>query len=86
MTLDGLYDSEGLSKILKAAVNLSRCMFDVATANPAGCRTAIIVSRISNGKACVLANYRGTSPHSTNTAYEFLTPYNDRQDPSLFNT
>jgi hypothetical protein len=34
----GLYDSEGLSKILKAAVDPSRRMFDVATANPAGCR------------------------------------------------
>ncbi|CAG8904214.1 unnamed protein product [Penicillium nalgiovense] len=58
-------------------------MFDVATANPAGCRIAIVASRTSDGKACVLANYRGTSPRSTNTAYEFLTPHNDRQDPSL---
>ncbi|CAG8905044.1 unnamed protein product [Penicillium nalgiovense] len=83
LTTDGLYDSEGLSKILKAAVDPSRRMFDVATANPAGCRIAIVASRTSDGKACVLANYRGTSPRSTNTAYEFLTPHNDRQNPSL---
>ncbi|CAG8892845.1 unnamed protein product [Penicillium nalgiovense] len=83
LTTDGFYNSEGLSKILKAAVNPSRRMFDVATANPAGCRIAIVASRTSDGKACVLANYRGTSPRSTNTAYEFLTPHNDRQDPSL---
>ncbi|CAG8891594.1 unnamed protein product [Penicillium salamii] len=83
LTTDGFYNSEGLSNILKAAVNPSRRMFDVATANPAGCRIAIVASRTSDGKACVLANYRGTSPRSTNTAYEFLTPHNDRQNPSL---
>ncbi|CAG8212846.1 unnamed protein product, partial [Penicillium nalgiovense] len=45
LTTDGLYNSEGLSKILKAAVDPSRRMFDVATANPAGCRIAIVASR-----------------------------------------
>ncbi|CDM32582.1 unnamed protein product [Penicillium roqueforti FM164] len=85
LTTDSFYNSEGLSKILKAAVNLSCCIFDIATANPTGCRIAIIVSCISNSKAYILANYRGISPRSTNTAYEFLTLYNNRQDPSLLN-
>ncbi|CAG7999508.1 unnamed protein product [Penicillium nalgiovense] len=69
LTTDGLYDSDGLSQIFKAA--------------PAGCRIAIVASRTSDGKACVLANYRGTSPRTTNTAYQFLAPRNDEESPSL---
>ncbi|OQE70391.1 hypothetical protein PENNAL_c0118G07397, partial [Penicillium nalgiovense] len=33
LTTDGLYDSDGLSQIFKAAVSPSRRMFDVATAS-----------------------------------------------------
>ncbi|KAJ5340343.1 hypothetical protein N7541_009467 [Penicillium brevicompactum] len=81
---DGLYDSDGLSQIFKAAVGPSRRMFDVATASPAGCRIAIVASRTSDGKACVLANYRRKSPRSANTAYQFLAPHDDREDPFLW--
>ncbi|CAG8017029.1 unnamed protein product [Penicillium salamii] len=83
LTRDGLYGSDRLSQIFKAAVGPSRRMFDVATASPAGCRIAIVASRTSDGKACVLANYRGTSPRTINTAYQFLAPRNDEENPSL---
>jgi hypothetical protein len=36
-----------------------RRWFDVTTTSSTGCRVAIITSRTSDGKACVLANYRG---------------------------
>ncbi|CAG8138277.1 unnamed protein product, partial [Penicillium salamii] len=81
LTTDGLYDSDGLSHIFKTAVGPSRRMFDVVTASPAGCRIAIVASRTSDGKACILANYRGASPRPTNTAYQFLVPHHDRKDP-----
>jgi hypothetical protein len=84
LTTDGLYDSDRLSDIFKAAVGSSRRMFDIATANPAGCRIAIVASRTSDGKACVLANYRGTSPRSTNTAYQFLATHDDRENPFIW--
>jgi hypothetical protein len=83
LTTHGLYDYDRLSQIFKAAVGPSRRMFDVATASPAGCRIAIVASRTSDGKACVLANYRGTSPRTTNTAYQFLAPRNGGENPAL---
>ncbi|KAJ5033175.1 hypothetical protein NUH16_003091 [Penicillium rubens] len=83
LTTDGLYDSDGLSQIFKAAVGPSRRMFDVATASPAGCRIAIVASRTFDGKACVLANYRGTRSRTTNTAYQFLAPRNGGENPAL---
>ncbi|CAG7935874.1 unnamed protein product [Penicillium salamii] len=84
LTTEGVYDSHGLSQIFKAVVGPSRRIFDVATASPAGCRVAIVASRTSDRKACVLANYRGTSPRTTNTAYQFLAPHDDREDPFLW--
>ncbi|KAF3002269.1 hypothetical protein E8E15_000535 [Penicillium rubens] len=83
LTTDGLYNSNRLSQILKAAVGPSRRMFDVATASPAGCRVAIVASRTSDGKACVLANYRGASARTPNTAYQFLAPRNGGKGPAL---
>lgn len=80
LTTNGLYDSDGLSQALRAAVGPSRRMFDVATASPAGCRIAIVASRTSDGTACVFANYRGIGPRTTNTAYHFLAPHDDHDD------
>jgi hypothetical protein len=84
LTTDGLYDSDGLSQIFKAAVGPSRRMFDVATARRAGCRIAIVASRTSDGKACVLANYRGIGPRTANTAYQFLAPHDDQENPFVW--
>ncbi|KAJ5769721.1 uncharacterized protein N7511_001772 [Penicillium nucicola] len=84
LTTNGLYDSDGLSEIINAAVGPSRRMFDVATASPAGCRLAVVASRTSDGKACVLANYRGIGPRTIDTAYQFLAPRDDRENPLLF--
>lgn len=80
----GQYDSNNLSDVLKEAVGPYRRIFDVATAKSAGCRVAIITSRASDGKACVLANYRGTFPREANVAYEFLLPQSDRENPFLW--
>ena len=57
---DGQYDSDNLDSTLKQAVDPKRRIFDVPLSDSAGCRAAIIISRISDGKPCVLANYRGT--------------------------
>lgn len=37
-------------------------------------RVAIITSRISDGKACLLANYRGIGQYTRISVYEFLMP------------
>ncbi|KAJ5771523.1 uncharacterized protein N7511_003574 [Penicillium nucicola] len=81
LTTHSLYDSDGLSEIINTAVGPSRRMFDVATASPAGCRVAVVASRTSDGKACVLANYRGIGPRTIDTAYQFLAPRDDRENP-----
>ncbi|CDM38538.1 Acyl transferase/acyl hydrolase/lysophospholipase [Penicillium roqueforti FM164] len=73
-----------LSQIFKAAVGPSRYMFDIATASPTGYRITIVASHTSNGTAYILANYRGTSPRTTNTAYQFLAPHHNRENPSLY--
>jgi hypothetical protein len=78
-----LYDSQSLAQTLKEAVPADRRIFDVATASPAGCRVAVVASRTSDGKACVLANYRGTGQRRADAAYEFLTPSHDRENPYL---
>ncbi|KAJ5611997.1 hypothetical protein N7510_005191 [Penicillium lagena] len=79
----GLYDSQSLAQTFKEVVSPCRRIFDAATANPTGCRVAIVASRTSDGKACVLANYRGTGPRTGNAAYEFLAPHNDQENPFL---
>jgi hypothetical protein len=83
LMLTGLYDSADLSQTLKKAVTPERRIFDVATASPAGCRVAVVASRTSDGKACVLANYRGTGQRNANAAYQFLIPNSSQENPSL---
>ncbi|KAJ5655009.1 hypothetical protein N7490_002012 [Penicillium lividum] len=78
-----LYDSQNLAQTLKEAVPADRRIFDVTTASPAGCRVAVVASRTSDGKACVLANYRGTGHRRADAAYEFLTPSHDQENPYL---
>ncbi|KAJ5938376.1 hypothetical protein N7466_001510 [Penicillium verhagenii] len=78
-----LYNSQGLSQTFREVVGLDRRLFDVNTANPAGCRIAVVVSRTSDGKACVLANYRGTGPRRGNSAYQFLAPDDEQENPFL---
>ena len=64
-----LYDSQSLAQTLKEAVPADRRIFDVTTASPAGCRVAVVASRTSDGKACMLANYRGTGQRRADAAY-----------------
>ncbi|KAJ5865430.1 Acyl transferase/acyl hydrolase/lysophospholipase [Penicillium soppii] len=59
-------------------------MFDMSTTRTAGSRVAIITSRISDGKACVLANYRGVGRRLVDSAYEFLKPEEESQNPFLW--
>ncbi|CDM32691.1 Acyl transferase/acyl hydrolase/lysophospholipase [Penicillium roqueforti FM164] len=56
LTTDSLYNPEGLSKILKVAVNPSRCIFDIATANPMGCWIAIVLPGLCLQDGRVRAN------------------------------
>ncbi|QQK41072.1 Zinc finger, RING-type [Penicillium digitatum] len=59
-------------------------MFDVTTTSSTGCRVAIITSRTSDGKACVLANYRGMGQREVNAAYEFLIPKMADENPHVW--
>ncbi|CAG7970680.1 unnamed protein product [Penicillium salamii] len=79
---DCQYDSDNLENILQKVVDPQRRIFDVMKTS-AGCRVAIITSRISDGKACVLANYRGKGHRDLKAAYQFLTPQTDIENPFL---
>lgn len=81
---DSHYDSENLEETLKEAVDPHRRIFDVPTANSTGCRVAIVTSRVSDGKACVWANYRGKGRQNAKAAYKFLTPRTESQNPFLW--
>lgn len=81
---DGQYSSHNLDRTLKEAVDVNRRVFDVTTTGSTGCRVAIITSRISDGKACVLANYRGAGRRDTKSAYEFLSPQNENENPLIW--
>lgn len=81
---DGQYDGAKLENTLKEAIDPDRRMFDVSTTRTAGSRVAIIASRISDGKACVLANYRGVGRRPVDSAYQFLKPEQESQNPFLW--
>ncbi|KAJ5142514.1 uncharacterized protein N7515_001301 [Penicillium bovifimosum] len=81
---DGQYDGIKLESTLKEAIDPERRMFDVSTTRTAGSRVAIITSRISDGKACVLANYRGVGQRPIDSAYQFLKPEEESQNPFLW--
>jgi hypothetical protein len=84
LLLDGKYDEQVLEETLKAALGPDRRIFDVDTTCGTGSRVAIIASRISDGKACLLANYRGIGRHGGMSAYEFLMPQSQTQNPLLW--
>ncbi|KAJ6105174.1 hypothetical protein N7523_010248 [Penicillium sp. IBT 18751x] len=81
---DGQYDGEALESMLKEVLGPNRRLFDVGTTHDAGSRVAIITSRTSDGKACVLANYRGIDRKIEESAYEFLEPMNEIENPFLW--
>ncbi|KAJ5291406.1 hypothetical protein N7478_000657 [Penicillium angulare] len=85
LILDGRYDEEVLEHTLKDAIGSDRRIFDGSTTHGGGSRVAIITSRISDGKACVLANYQGTGRHPGNeSSYEFLSPQSWEENPPLW--
>jgi hypothetical protein len=81
---DGKYDDYVLDETLKAALGPDRRIFDVETTCGVGSRVAVIASRISDGKACLLANYRGIGRQTGVSAYEFLMPQSEAQNPLLW--
>ncbi|CAI7631192.1 unnamed protein product [Penicillium pancosmium] len=83
LTSHGLYDSRRLSETLQEAINPGRRLFDVPTMNPSGCRVAVVASRTSDGKACVMANYRGVGRNAAPAAYHFVTPHDNQEDLDL---
>jgi hypothetical protein len=84
LLLDGKYDDQVLEQTLKAALGPDRRIFDAGTTCGTGSRVAVIASRISDGKACLLANYRGIGRHAGMSAYEFLMPQSQDQNPLLW--
>ncbi|KAJ5640332.1 uncharacterized protein N7484_008194 [Penicillium longicatenatum] len=83
---DCQYDGKNLEEILKKALGLNRRMFDVGTTPCTDCRVAVITSRTSDGKACLLANYRGVGVRCNESAYQFLLPQGHDQNPLLWET
>ncbi|KAJ5974892.1 hypothetical protein N7481_008599 [Penicillium waksmanii] len=83
LTSHGLYDSRSLSETLQEAINPGRRVFDVPTMSPSGCRVAVVASRTSDGKACVMANYRGVGRNAAPAAYHFVTPHDNQEDLNL---
>lgn len=75
------YSTSNLEYVLKEAVGPRCWLFDVSTMSPTAFRVAIITSRTSNGKACVLANYRGTGYLDENSPYQFLLPNKELETP-----
>ncbi|KAJ5642529.1 hypothetical protein N7490_006529 [Penicillium lividum] len=84
LTTASQYDSKNLAEILQAVIGPHRRMFDIAATSPAGCRVAVIASRTSDGKACVLANYHGVGLRDPNAAYQFLIPRDHRENPKAW--
>ncbi|KAJ5899175.1 hypothetical protein N7495_003919 [Penicillium taxi] len=81
---DGQYDEENLENILKKSLGSNRRIFDVGTTSGVGSRVAVITSRVSDGRACVIANYRGAGFRSAESAYQFLMPEAQDQNPFLW--
>lgn len=81
---DGQYDVENLEDVLKEELGTTRRIFDSETTCGPGPRVALITSRISDGKACVLANYRGVGNRLGGASYEFLTPKTRDENPYLW--
>jgi hypothetical protein len=81
---DGQYDGNNLDNILKQVLGSDRRLFDSGTTPCTGSRVAIITSRISDGRACVLANYRGMGHRATESAYRFLNPRSPKENPFLW--
>lgn len=79
----GRYDAQGLIEVLQDAVGPDRRIFDVPKASPVGCRVAVVTSRTADGKACVIANYRGASQRDPDAAYQFWIPGGEFENPSL---
>jgi hypothetical protein len=73
-----------VDKVLQEALGLGRRIFDFGTTACASSRVAVITSRISDSKACVLANYRGVGFRDTESAYEFLIPETQNYNPFLW--
>lgn len=81
---DGQYDDQNLEDLLKEELGTSRRIFDFETTSGAGPRIALLTSRVSDGKACVIANYRGVGSRLGGLAYEFLIPKRQDENPFLW--
>lgn len=81
---DSQYDGNNLDNVLKDGLGSGRRLFDYGTTSGSSSRIAIIASRISDGKACVMANYRGVGHRPAEGAYLFLQPQDPNQDPFLW--
>lgn len=78
------YDMCELEQVLQKTTDPNRRIFDVPTAI-SGCRVALVASRTLDGKACVLANYRGLGRRRADaeSAYNFFIPQNEEENPRV---
>ncbi|KAF7589431.1 hypothetical protein BBP40_004301 [Aspergillus hancockii] len=77
------YDMNLLGDALNKRYNAKAKIFDVTGTSPAGRRVVITTNRVSDGKVCVLANYRGIRRSMSETGYQFLLPRNESENPLL---
>jgi hypothetical protein len=83
--IDCHYSSNILEHNLKKLLGHQKRIFDTPTTERSGgCRVAIVTSRSTDGKACVLANYRGVGHRSPNASYQFLVSQNEKHNPFLW--
>lgn len=80
----GRYNAQGLTDVLQDVVGPDRRIFDIPKASPVGCRVAVVASRTEDGKACVIANYRGAGQRDPDVAYQFWIPGGELENPFLW--
>ncbi|KAE8384152.1 hypothetical protein BDV23DRAFT_191948 [Aspergillus alliaceus] len=69
------YSSETLDATLQELYPPERRIFDISEISPTRCRVAITANRVSDGRICVLANYRGVEQSVSGAPwYQFLIP------------
>ncbi|KAF5859797.1 hypothetical protein ETB97_002406 [Aspergillus alliaceus] len=66
---------ETLDATLQELYPPERRIFDISEISPTRCRVAITANRVSDGRICVLANYRGVEQSVSGASwYQFLIP------------
>ena len=81
---DGRHDSELLDQTLQEVYGATRRLCDPGQISPAGCRVAVTASRISDGKVCLLTNYRGIQQLPAKSEDRLVRSQNNTDSPFLW--